>query len=432
TDAAGGRITLGPTTTGTGNLTLAAAGLLSADTLLSAANLDASGANITADNISAHGNLTLDGASSISGQILGAGNVWISGQSLSAQTVVAGLDFDATNGAGGNIVLGQAGDLTVSMNGAVTAPTIQAAGVIDISGASVAADAITGHKDLTLSSTAAAGVDVTRQVLGGGSVDISGASIKAGTIVSGVDFARTAAANGNIVQTTSGDLTLASSGSLDAGTLLSAGDLSAAGSTISADSVTAHGDVALDGATGTTTASGRVDVSGQILGAGNVLITGQSLSAQTVVAGIDFDATNAAGGNIVLGQAGDLSVSVNGTVVAPTLQAAGVIDISGASVAADVITGHKGITLSGVTGGVDIDSQVLGGGDISVSGSSIKAGTIVSGVDFAATAAADGNIVLASSGDLNLASTGNINTATLLSAGDLKAAGSTVTANAVT
>ncbi|TRA98929.1 filamentous hemagglutinin [Rhizobium rhizogenes] len=318
------------------------------------------------------------------------------------------------------------------MNGAVTAPTIQAAGVIDISGASVAADAITGHKDLTLSSTAAAGVDVTRQVLGGGSVDISGASIKAGTIVSGVDFARTAAANGNIVQTTSGDLTLASSGSLDAGTLLSAGDLSAAGSTISADSVTAHGDVALDGATGTTTASGRVDVSGQILGAGNVLITGQSLSAQTVVAGIDFDATNAAGGNIVLGQAGDLSVSVNGTVVAPTLQAAGVIDISGASVAADVITGHKGITLSGVTGGVDIDSQVLGGGDISVSGSSIKAGTIVSGVDFAATAAADGNIVLASSGDLNLASTGNINTATLLSAGDLKAAGSTVTANAVT
>ncbi|QRM39230.1 filamentous hemagglutinin N-terminal domain-containing protein [Rhizobium rhizogenes] len=440
TDAAGGRITLGPTTTGTGNLTLAAAGLLSADTLLSAGNLDASGANITADNISAHGNLTLDGASStttasgrvdISGQILGAGNVWISGQSLSAQTVVAGLDFDATNGAGGNIVLGQAGDLTIAVNGALAAPTLQAAGVIDAHAASISANAVTGHKGITLSG-ATGGVDIDNQVLGGGDISIAGSSIKAGTIVSGVDFARTAAANGTIVQTTSGDLTLASSGSLDAGTLLSAGDLSAAGSTISADSVTAHGDVALDGATGTTTASGRVDVSGQILGAGNVLITGQSLSAQTVVAGIDFDATNAAGGNIVLGQAGDLTIAVNGALAAPTLQAAGVIDISGASVAADVITGHKGITLSGVTGGVDIDSQVLGGGDISVSGSSIKAGTIVSGVDFAATAAADGNIVLASSGGLNLASTGNINTATLLSAGDLKAAGSTVTANAVT
>ncbi|MDJ1637574.1 hemagglutinin repeat-containing protein [Rhizobium rhizogenes] len=431
TDAAGGRITLGPTTTGTGNLTLAAAGLLSADTLLSAGNLDASGATVTADNISAHGNLTLDGASStttasgrvdISGQILGAGNVWISGQSLSAQAVVAGIDFDATNAAGGNIVLGQAGDLTIAVNGALAAPTLQAAGAIDAHAASISANAVTGHKGITLSG-ATGGVDINGQVLGGGDISVAGSSIKAGTIVSGVDFARTAAANGTIVQASSGDLTLASSGSLDAGTLLSAGDLSAAGSTVSADSVTAHGDITLDGAT---------TVAGQILGAGNVLITGQSLSAQTVVAGIDFDATNAAGGNIVLGQAGDLSVSVNGTVAAPTLQAAGVIDISGASVAADVITGHKGITLSGVTGGVDIDSQVLGGGDISVSGSSIKAGTIVSGVDFAATAAADGNIVLASSGGLNLASTGNINTATLLSAGDLKAAGSTVTANAVT
>ncbi|NTF63321.1 two-partner secretion domain-containing protein [Rhizobium rhizogenes] len=432
TDAAGGRITLGPTTTGTGNLTLAAAGLLSADTLLSAGNLDASGANITADNISAHGNLTLDGASStttasgrvdISGQILGAGNVLISGQSLSAQTVVAGLDFDATNGAGGNIVLGQAGDLTVSVNGAVTAPTIQAAGVIDISGASVAADAITGHKDLTLSSTAAAGVDVTRQVLGGGSVDISGASIKAGTIVSGVDFARTAAANGNIVQTTSGDVSLTSSGKIDAGTLLSAGDLSAAGSTISADSVTAHGDVTVDGAT---------TVAGQILGAGNVLITGQSLSAQTVVAGIDFDATNAASGNIVLGQAGDLTIAVNGALAAPTLQAAGAIDAHAASISANAVTGHKGITLSGATGGVDIDNQVLGGGDISIAGSSIKAGTIVSGVDFARTAAANGTIVQASSGDLTLASSGSIDAGTLLSAGDLSAAGSAISADSVT
>ncbi|NTG68783.1 hypothetical protein, partial [Rhizobium rhizogenes] len=171
---------------------------------------------------------------------------------------------------------------------------------------------------------------------------------------------------------------------------------------------------------------------GQILGAGNVLITGQSLSAQTVVAGIDFDATNAASGNIVLGQAGDLTIAVNGALAAPTLQAAGAIDAHAASISANAVTGHKGITLSGATGGVDINGQVLGGGDISVAGSSIKAGTIVSGVDFAATAAADGNIVLASSGGLNLASTGNINTATLLSAGDLKAAGSTVTANAVT
>ncbi|WP_435693924.1 hemagglutinin repeat-containing protein [Rhizobium lusitanum] len=416
TATAGGNIVL----TTSGDLSLTSTGSLTASTLLSADQLNANGAIITAGNVTAHGAVTLDGATSVSGQILAAGNVLITGQSLSAQTLVAGIDFDATNTSDGNIVLGQAGDLTVSVNGAAAVSTIQAAGAIDASGATLVADAITGHKDITLSGATA----INRQILGGRDVSVSGSSIKAGTVVSGVDFAATAAANGNIVQSTSGNLTLASAGSVDAGTLLSAGTLSARGTTVTADVVTAHGDVTLDGAT---------TVSGQILGAGNVLITGQSLSAQTVVAGIDFDATNASGGNIVLGQAGDLSVSVNGAIAAPTLQAAGIIDVSGASVAADAITGHKGITLSGTAAtGVDVTRQVLGGGNVSISGPSIKAGTIVSGVDFAATAVANGNIVLASSGDLNLASTGNISTATLLSAGDLKAAGSTVVADAVT
>ncbi|NTJ02367.1 hypothetical protein G6L07_18755, partial [Agrobacterium rhizogenes] len=428
TDAAGGRITLGPTTTVTGNLTLAASGLLSAGTLLSAGNLDARGATVAVSTVTSHGDITLDGATAVSGQILGAGNVLISGQSLSAQTVVAGLDFDATNGAGGNIVLGQSGDLTIAVSGALAAPTIQAAGAIDAHAASISANAVTGHKNITLSG-ATGGVDIDSQVLGGGDISVSGASIKAATIVSGVDFARTAAANGTIVQASSGDLTLASSGSIDAGTLLSAGDLSASGATVAANTVTSHGDVTLDGATGTTTASGRVDVSGQILGAGNVLITGQSLSAQTIVAGIDFDATNAASGNIVLGQSGDLTVSVNGAVTAPTIQAAGAIDISGATVTADAITGHKDVTLAGAT---TIDRQILGGGDVNISGPSIKAGTIVSGVDFLGTAAANGNIVQTTSGDVSLTSSRNITVGTLLSAGDLSAASSTISADGVT
>ena len=424
TNAAGGRITLGPTITGTGNLTLASAGAISAGTLLSVGDLSASGATIIAGNISVHHDMTLGGVISVSGQILGAGNVLISGQSLSAQTLVAGIDFNATNAVGGNIVLGQTGDLTVNVNGAVAASTIQAAGAVDISGTSVAAASITGHKDITLSGAAAGGVAITNQLLGGGKVGISGSSIQAGTIVSGVDFAATAAANGNIVQTTSGNLTLASTGNIHAGTLLSAGNLSAAGSTVNADSVTGHGDVTLNGAT---------TVNGQILGSGNISITGQSLSAQTIVSGIDFDATNAAGGNIVLGRRGDLTVNVNGAVAAPTIQAAGAIDVSGTSVAAASITGHKDITLSGTAaGGVAITNQILGGGDVAISGSGIKAGAIVSGVDFARTAAANGNIVLASSGDLTLASAGNIDTSTLLSAGALSASGAAVNADAVT
>ncbi len=429
TNAAGGRITLGPTAAGIGNLTLTSAGAISAGTLLSAGDLVANGASISAGNISAHRDMTLGGVISVSGQILGTGNVLISGQNLSAQTLVAGIDFNATNAAGGNIVLGQTGDLTVNVNGAVAASTIQAAGAIDISGTSVAAASITGHKDISLSGTAVGGVatttasgrvDITNQVLGGGNVGISGSSIKVGTAVSGVDFAATAAANGNIVQTTSGDLTLAAAGSIDTGTLLSAGKLNATGSTITAGTVTAHGDMTLRGTT---------SVTGQILSAGNVLITGQSLAAQTVIAGIDFGATNAAGGNIVVGQLGDLTVQLSGGFSASTMQAAGAINVNAATMTADTITGHHDITLSGAT---TVNKQILGGGNIGISGSSIKAGAIVSGVDFAATAAANGNIVQTTSGNLTLASTGAINTGTLLSAGNFSASGATVTADAVT
>ncbi|SCB38879.1 Haemagluttinin repeat-containing protein [Rhizobium hainanense] len=420
TNAAGGRITLGPTATGAGNLTLTTAGAISAGTLLSAGDLIANGGSISAGNISAHHNMTLGGVVSVSGQILGAGNVLISGQSLSAQTLVAGIDFNATNAAGGNIVLGQTGDLAVNVNGAVAASTIQAAGAIGISGASVSAASITGQKDISLSGGSAGGVAVTSQLLGGGNVGISGSSIKVGTAVSGIDFAATAAANGNIVQTTSGDLTFASAGIIDTGTLLSAGKLNATGSAITAGTVTAHGDVTLNGA---------VSVTNQILGSGNVSITGQSLSAQTVVAGIDFGATNAAGGNIVVGQLGDLTAQLSGGFSVSTMQAASAINVNAATMTADTITGHHDITLSGAT---TVNQQILGGGNIGILGSSIKAGAIVSGVDFAGTAAANGNIVQTTSGNLTLASTGSIKTGTLLSAGSFSASGATVTADVVT
>ncbi len=419
TDAAGGRITLGPTITGTGNLTLAASDALNAGTLLSAGDLNASGAMITASNISAHHDMTLGGVISVGGQILGAGNVSIIGPSLSAQSLVAGLDFNATDAANGKIILGQKGDLAVSVNGAVNSPTIQAAGVLNVSGASVTADSITGHQNVTL----AGATTVNNQVLGGGNVSVAGPSIKAGSVVSGVDFVRTAAANGSIVLSSSGDLTLSAANALNIDSLLSAGGLSATASNLTANNVTAHGDMTLGGA---------INVTQQILGAGNVLISGQSLSAQTVVAGIDFSATNAAGGNIALGQTGDLKVAASGSVTVPAVQAAGTIDIRSAAVTSDAITGHKDITVAAVSGPMNVTNQVLGGGKIGISGSSIKASAIISGVDFAATAAANGHIVQTASGDLTLASTGNINAGTLLSAGRLGAAGTTVTANAVT
>ncbi|MGG6899035.1 beta strand repeat-containing protein, partial [Rhizobium sp. BR 315] len=403
-----------------GDLTLASTGSIDVGTLLSAGALSANGTTVTSNAMTAHGDMTLGGAISVTDQILASGNISITGQSLKAQTLVAGIDFDATNAASGNIVLGQAGDLKVSVGGGVAASTVQAAGSVDASGTTATANAITARKDITLSGTAGGGVSVANQILGGGNVSISGSGIKAGAIISGVDFARTAAANGNIVLASSGDLTLVSAGNIDTGTLLSAGDLSASGAAVNADAITSHGVVTLNGAT---------TISGQVLGAGNVLITGQSLSAQTVVAGIDFSATNASGGNIVLGQTGDLTAQLGGGFAASTMEAAGAINVNAAAVNAGAVTGHNDIAFSGAT---NVSGQILGGGKIGISGPSITAGAIVSGVDFAGTAAANGNIVQTASGDIALTSIGGLTVGTLLSAGDLTAQAMDLTASSIT
>ncbi|WFU07179.1 hypothetical protein QA648_35340 (plasmid) [Rhizobium sp. CB3171] len=48
------------------------------------------------------------------------------------------------------------------------------------------------------------------------------------------------------------------------------------------------------------------------------------------------------------------------------MEAAGAIDVSAATLTADAITGHQDITLAGAA---TVNGQVLGGGDITISGS---------------------------------------------------------------
>nr|WP_246781075.1 hemagglutinin repeat-containing protein [Rhizobium sp. BK602] len=426
TKAAGGKIVLAPSATGTGNLALAATGLLKAGTLLSSGKLNASGATVAAGNITSHGDTRLDGALNITGQILVAGNVLISGESVSSQLVAAGVDFDRTTVAGGKIVLSSRGDLTISAKGDIAISNMQAAGAISADGATLAADTVTGHQNISLSGA----MSVTDQILGANDIRISGASIKADNIVSGVNFAATAAAGGNIVLTKSGNLLLSSTGALAASTLLSGGNLSANAATIAADNITAHGDLVLSADAGAT--NGSVAASGQILGAGNVLISGQRLAARTIAAGVDFAATNASNGDILLSPNGDLNISVGGDISVSTILAAGDLRSSARTITADAITGHKDITLSGVT---KVNRQVLGASDVTISGSSINADAIVAGVDFGATKAAGGTITLASGandGNLVLSAGSVLDVATLLSAGSIKASGGAIAADVVT
>ncbi|MFS2174358.1 hemagglutinin repeat-containing protein [Rhizobium pisi] len=364
---------------------------------------------ISAASLVSSGGIALSAGAGIgvSGDVLAQGNVTASGRSISAGTVVSGLDIAATNAAAsGRTVLSGAGDIRLAASsGAVNVDALLSAGNTSVTAAALTAQSVIAHGALTIN----AATDVSGQILSAGNIDVTGSAIAADAVIAGVDFAGTEAAGGNIVLTQSGDLSLASSGIIDAGTLLAAGDISASATKIGAAAVTGHGNIAL---------SGKTKVTGQLLGAGNVSISGGSISAGTIVAGTDFAAT-AAGGAIAVGTAGELTLDAgaNGTIDTDTLLAAGALLVDAKLFQADNVSGHGAVT---ICAGTSVTGQILGAGDVSVTGPAIQAGAIVSGVDFAATAqSAHGDIALGHTGDLTLKAT-----ASDISAGNLLAAGS--------
>lgn len=160
--------------------------------------------------------------------------------------------------------------------------------------------------------------------------------------------------------------------------------------------------------TGNVSAANNIDLqSGQGISAGHVLADGAA-------------SLKAASGNIVL------SGTAKAGGGALTVEAA-----SGSIEAASLVS-FNNMTLSAgtdiVTGG-----NILSGSDLIASAGSIKAASAVSGVDFAATNAANGTITLVQSGDMRFnASAGSIDVATLLSAGKLDVAGNAIVAQNVT
>ncbi|MDI5929990.1 hemagglutinin repeat-containing protein [Rhizobium leguminosarum] len=355
---------------------------------------------ITLDTVAADGDILLSSGSgllSVGGEANSAANVLMSSNAgIAAGSVVAGnaLTLSSTSG---DIQVGGA----AKGGGALT---------ITATSGSIAAASLVSGNDITLA--AGADIGISGDMLAQGNVTASGRSISAATVVSGLDIAATnAAANGSTVLSGAGDIQLAAgSGAVDVDALLSAGDTSVTSAALTARSVIAHGAIAINAAT---------DISGQILSAGNIDLTGSAIAADAIIAGIDFAGTEAAGGNIVLTQSGDLSLAAGGDIGAGTLLAAGNLSASAANLSAAAITSHGAIALSGNT---DITGQLLGAGDVSISGGSIAAGTIVAGMDFAATAASPGGaIAVGTAGDLTLdaGSSGSVDIDTLLAAGAL-------------
>ncbi|MGR9222741.1 hemagglutinin repeat-containing protein (plasmid) [Rhizobium leguminosarum] len=403
---------------GAGDIQLAASGgAVDVDALLSAGDTSVTSAALTAQSVIAHGAIAINAATDISGQILSGGNIDLTGSAIAADAIIAGIDFAGTEAAGGNIVLTQSGDLSLAASGDIDTGTLLAAGNISASAANLSAAAITSHGAIALSGN----TDITGQLLGAGDVSISGGSIAAGTIVAGMDFAATAASPGGAIAVgTAGDLMLdaGSSGSVDIDTLLAAGALLIDVGRFQADNVSGHGAV---------TINANTSVTGQLLGAGDVSVTGPAIQAGAIVSGVDFAATaQSTNGDIALGQTGDLTLKATATdISAGNLLAAGNVDASAAGDVSANVVAHQDMTI--VAGGtIDLTGQSLAAGDASLSARDITVDTLVSGLDFAATAASAGTLKLQQTGSMSLAATSGSITAgnALLSSGALSASAS--------
>nr|WP_309546812.1 hemagglutinin repeat-containing protein [Rhizobium rhizogenes]QCL09198.1 filamentous hemagglutinin family N-terminal domain protein [Rhizobium rhizogenes]QCL09830.1 filamentous hemagglutinin family N-terminal domain protein [Rhizobium rhizogenes] len=408
----------------TGNMTLQVSSSLSANTLLAAGAISATAADLSVGNVTGHQAITLSGSSSLTatGQVLGAGDVSLSGGTVSANQIVSGLDFAATEANGGSITLGTAGDLTLQASGDLSGNALLAAGTIMAAAADLSLGSVTGHKDISLSGSNS--LTVTSQILGANDISLSGGAVSTSQVVTGVDFAAMArSSTGAIIIGSTGDLTVNAT-SATAGPLLVAGDLNVTAGSFTASNVTGHGDVIVNAAS---------DISGTLLAAGNVAITGSSITAGGLVSGVDFTATNqSADGSVVLGSTGALTLKATaGNLNAANLLAAGNIVANASGNIGNTTpvnaVAHQNLTMT-AGGSIALAGQSMAAGNVNLQGQSITAGSLVSGVDFAATrASTTGALMLAQgnaqAGTMTLtASNGDITASNaLLSGGNLSA-----------
>jgi filamentous hemagglutinin len=172
----------------------------------------------------------------------------------------------------------------------------------------------------------------------------------------------------------------------------------------------------------TLTAGADIGVTGDMLAGGKLVADAASIKIGNAVAGVDASAT-ARSGKVVLGNAGDLALTAHaGSINAGTLLSAG--DIAATStrdVTANAVA-HGAMTMN-AGGTITLTGQSLAGSDVALKASSLQLGTLVSGVDFAATEQSGGSLILKTgSGKMALNATGgSIVADQLVSGGELAA-----------
>ncbi|MBB4170808.1 hemagglutinin repeat-containing protein [Rhizobium sp. BK538] len=395
-----GKISIG-NASGSQGVTIKSGSSVQANKLTSKARVSVqANRGITLQTVAADGDVVLGGGSgllSVAGDVSALGAIQVSSAGVSIGNLDAGDLIDLASSSG-TVAIGDArsrGALTISaVSGAITA------------------NSLLSYDNISL--TAGSNLTVAGNVTAAGIITADASAVSARAVTSGVDIAATAASpGGKVVFASAGDLNLrARSGSVVATSLGSAGQIQATANLVQAGTITSHGAIDLHG---------DLDVSGQVLGGSDVAISGNTIKAGAIVSGVDFAATaQSASGSIILAATGDLRLTATNDIDVDSVLSARRIDITAEMLRGQSISGRQGIALNT---GVNLSGQVLGGSDVTISGKSIRAAAVASGVDFDATAqSASGDVVLGNAGDMTLtASSDDIAIATMLSAGDLKA-----------
>ncbi|MBC8719173.1 hemagglutinin repeat-containing protein [Ochrobactrum sp. Marseille-Q0166] len=403
----------------TGDITLVAqAGTIDVATLLSASNLVGDAATFKAANVTSYGTANISGTTTISGQLLAGSDITVNGPAISIGAAVAGVDLNALRQ--GNIVLGNGGrtlNLTATA-GDLTADRLLSSGNTTASASANLSANILTHGDLQL--TSGNNLTLVGQSLSGGNATLAARAMNIGTIVSGVDFVATEQLGGSLTlksnNTQSGYTTLTANGTIDAGTLLSAQALAVNSGSFNATDVTSNTTANITGAT---------TISGQLLAGSDLSVTGAAINIATAVAGADLIAL-AKGTITTSGASHDLNlIATAGDLIVNRLLSSGNTVASATENLSANAVSRGDLTLT-AGGAVTLSGQSLAGGNATINGASLNIGTLVSGVDFAATEQSNGSLILKTGvptvGQMTLgASSGSIIADQLLSGGDLKA-----------
>ncbi|MGF9567538.1 hemagglutinin repeat-containing protein [Neorhizobium sp. BT27B] len=310
------------------------------------------GANqFVAGNVRARGGITIDAATDVSQDILSGADINLTGNSISAAKIVSGLDFERTSTQGGSPRLAAGGDLTIdATSGTVEIGSVLAAGAFDSRANSYLGQDVLANGSINIIGSA----DIGGQLLSASDVTIKGGRVTLGTAASGIG----ALAGGTKPANATGNMVIEATQDLDAGSLLSAGSMALSASGSVTAQATSHASLNIE-------AGNSARLTGQTVSAGDLTISASDISANDLIAGVDFSASNT---GLRLGTAGQLRLeALYGAINTGGLTSAGdLIANAAGNVSYASMTSFADASLSSSNGAISINHQTRTVGNISL------------------------------------------------------------------